>query len=151
MRIQDVMSRNILSVAPDAPLSEARTHMKVGGVHHLVVESDHRIVGVLSERDLGGSKLAPRDGVVADIMTENVVTASPQTTIRQAANLLRGRSIGCLPVVDGGKPVGIVTTTDLLELLGRGVEKPIERSTRWTMRDRGARRSGPSVRHSRQG
>jgi acetoin utilization protein AcuB len=125
--------------------------MKTGGVHHLLVEKDREIVGVVSERDLGGTKLAARAGVVADVMTENVVTASPEATIRQAANLLRGRSIGCLPVVEEGRAVGIVTTTDLLELIGRGVEKPIERSTRWTLRDRGARRAGPTARRARRG
>jgi acetoin utilization protein AcuB len=145
------MSTEVLSVSPNLPLSEARTRMKTGGVHHLLVQKDREIVGVVSERDLGGTKLAARNGVVADVMTENVVTASPEATIRQAANLLRGRSIGCLPIVEEGRAVGIVTTTDLLELLGRGVEKPIRRSTRWTLRDRGARRAGPGERHARRG
>jgi acetoin utilization protein AcuB len=125
--------------------------MKAGGVHHLVVQKDRQIVGVVSERDLGGGKLAARAGVVADVMTENVVTADPEMTIRQAANLLRGRSIGCLPVVDEDRAVGIVTTTDLLDLLGRGVEKPIQRSTRWTLRSRGNRGAGPTARHARRG
>ena len=111
------MSRDIVSVSPDASLAKARTLMKVGRVHHLIVEDDRRIVGVLSERDLGAPKLPAKDGVVADVMTKNVVSASRGMTIRQAANLLRGRSIGCLPVVDGAKIVGIVTTTDLLELM----------------------------------
>jgi CBS domain-containing protein len=125
--------------------------MKSGGIRHLIVQDQRRVVGVVSERDLGGTKLAPRDGVVADVMTANVVSAPPEATIRQAANLLRGRTIGCLPIVEGTKAVGVVTTTDLLELIGRGVEKPIERSTRWTLRDRGARRSGPTARRARRG
>jgi acetoin utilization protein AcuB len=151
MRIQDIMSTKVLSVSPSVSLSEARTRMKAASVHHLLVQKDRDVVGVLSERDLGGGKLAARDGVVADVMTENVVTASPEMTIRQAANLLRGRSIGCLPVVEDERAVGIVTTTDLLELVGRGVEKPIQRSTRWTLRDRGDRRGGPTARHARRG
>jgi CBS domain-containing protein len=151
MRIQDIMSTEVLSVPPNLPLAEARSRMKTGGIHHLLVQKDREIVGVISERDLGGSKLAARDGVVADVMTAHVVTASPEMTIRQAANLLRGRSIGCLPVVAEAKAVGIVTTTDLLDLIGRGVEKPVERSTRWTLRSRGARRSGPTARHARRG
>ena len=59
--------------------------------------------------------------------------------------------IGCLPVLDGDKPVGIVTTTDLLDFIGRGSERPIERSTRWTLRARGARRASASARHARRG
>jgi acetoin utilization protein AcuB len=151
MRIQDIMSTAIISTSPEASLVKARGPMKVGRVHHLIVEKDGKIVGVLSERDLGGTKVGASAGVVSDVMTEDVLTVAPETTIRQAANLLRGHSIGCLPVVDGERPVGIVTTTDLLELIGRGVEKPVARSTRWTLRDRGARRSGPSVRRERRG
>lgn len=151
MRIQDIMSTAIISTSPDASLAKARGQMKVGRVHHLIVEKDGKIIGIISERDLGGTKLAERDGVVSDVMTGNVLTVAPDATIRQAANLLRGHSIGCLPVTDGERPVGIVTTTDLLELIGRGVEKPVTRSTRWTLRDRGARRSGPSARRTRQG
>jgi hypothetical protein len=46
--------------------------------------------------------------------------------------------------------VGIVTTTDLLELIGRGVEKPVERSTRWTLRRRGPGRATATARHERR-
>ncbi|CAN5899249.1 hypothetical protein BH11MYX2_BH11MYX2_11170 [soil metagenome] len=69
-------------------------------------------------------------------MTAHVVVAAPETTIKQAANLLRGRVIGCLPVVDGKTLVGIVTTTDLLELIGRGAERPVLETNRWTMKGR---------------
>jgi CBS domain-containing protein len=61
-------------------------------------------------------------------------------TIRQAANLLRGRTIGCLPVLEDGKLVGILTTTDLLELIGRASERPVSKGKRWVMKGRGARR-----------
>jgi len=61
-------------------------------------------------------------------------------TLRQAANLLRGRTIGCLPVVEGGELVGILTTTDLLELIGRGAEKPVAKGKRWVLKGRGPRR-----------
>ena len=60
-------------------------------------------------------------------------------TVREAANLLRGRSIGCLPVFDGDQLAGIVTTSDLLELIGRGVERPVAESTRWTLGRRPSR------------
>lgn len=145
------MSSDVLSISPEASLVEARTRMRTGGVRHLVVQKDRRILGVISERDLGGTKLRSADGVVADVMTGNVVTASPETTVRRAANLLRGRTIGCLPIVDGERAVGIVTTTDLLEVLGSGAERPVERGTRWTLRDRGPRGTGASARRVRGG
>lgn len=72
-------------------------------------------------------------------MVREVATASPETTIRQAANMLRGRTIGCLPVVEDSKLVGIVTVTDLLDLVGEVIRKastdarwkPVRRMGRW--------------------
>jgi hypothetical protein len=53
--------------------------------------------------------------------------------------------------MEGAKPLGIVTTTDLLDLIGRGAERPIERSTRRTLSARGPRRARPGLRHARRG
>jgi CBS domain-containing protein len=69
-------------------------------------------------------------------MTAPAVTADPTTTVRQAANIMRGRSIGCLVVVKAGRAVGIVTVSDLLELMGRGVDRPVAETKRWTLRHR---------------
>jgi CBS domain-containing protein len=63
-------------------------------------------------------------------MAADPVSASPATTLRQAANLMRGRSVGCLLVVEDGRVVGIVTTTDLLEQLGRRATRPPVRTER---------------------
>jgi acetoin utilization protein AcuB len=110
--------------------------MRSAKIRHLVVVRGRKVLGVLSDRDLG---LGTRESVV-DVMTEHAISASPDMTIRKAANLLRGRSVGCLPVMEDGKLVGIVTTTDLLERIGRGAERPISRGKRWTLKGRGPRR-----------
>ena len=154
MRLQDIMSTDIKSVTPSVTVATARNLMRVDGIHHLLVVDDRRVVGIVSDRDLGGRVGARRgDGgatSIADVMSAHVVTVTADATIRQAANLMRGRGIGCLAVVADEKPVGIVTITDLLELIGRGVERPIERSKRWTLRRRGARDAGPGTRHARR-
>jgi len=144
------------TIAPSATVAEARNLMRVSGIHHLIVRDQRRVVGVVSDRDLGGRVSARgRDGdarAIADVMSPDVVTAAPETTIRQAANLMRGRSIGCLAVLDGDRPIGIVTTTDLLELIGRGAERPSEHSaTPWAIRSRGHRGAAASARHARRG
>lgn len=145
------MTPEIKTISPSASLGEARATMKLSRIRHLLVREGRQIVGVVSDRDFGVLTAANAQQRVADVMTGDLVTATPETTVRQAANLFRGRSIGCLPVLEDGKPVGIVTTTDLLELIGRGSERPIERSTRWTLRDRGPRRAGSTSRRARQG
>jgi acetoin utilization protein AcuB len=122
MRLEELMTKDVKTCHPAEPVSEAQARMRLHHFHHLVVAEGTRVLGVLSERDLRG---APRrDAVVGDVMTTSVVTADPHTTVREAANLLRGRSIGCLPVMKGSRLVGIVTVTDLLELVGKGTTSP---------------------------
>lgn len=154
MRLQDIMSREIKSIELTAGIAQARNLMRTYRVRHLLVLDERELVGIVSERDVGRrvSEAERSDGLtVADVMTRSLVTARPATTIRQAANLMRGHVIGCVVVLDEDKPVGIVTTTDLLELIGRGVERPIERSTRWTLRARGRSGGRPEERHARRG
>jgi CBS domain-containing protein len=77
------------------------------------------VIGLLSERDLGGRHGTPvrYRHRVRDLMTPDPLVLDPEAEVRQAAELLRGFSIGCFPVVSGTALVGIVTTSDLLEVL----------------------------------
>jgi CBS domain-containing protein len=126
MRLQEIMSTDVVTTAPGRTVAEAREEMRRRDVHHLVVVEDGRVVGIVSSRDTG-------EGTVRDVMQGRIISATTDTTVREAANLLRGRSIGCLPVYDGDQLAGIVTTTDLLELIGRGVERPVGESRKWTV------------------
>ena len=147
------MSVEVKTIAPDATIVEARTLMTSAGVRHLIVLEEGGVVGVLSDRDLGGRVSAGRGDYenlsVSEVMSPHVVSLPPDATIRQAANRLRGHGIGCLAIMDEGELLGIVTTTDLLELIGRGAQRPIERSVKWTMASRGSRGARPQDRHSR--
>ncbi len=127
MRVQDVMTDQVYKVSPDTTAEDAWNLMRMHRIHHLVVTQAGRIVGLLSARDVGGIKRARARGLhrVADLMTQRVVTISPTTPIRRAANVMRGHAIGCLVVVSGGRVVGIVTVADLLELMGRGLDRPV--------------------------
>jgi acetoin utilization protein AcuB len=130
MRVQDIMSNKVRSIPRELDTAAARYTMRNANCHHLVVVEGDRIVGILSQRDLGGSRdEALPAGQVGDIMSSHVVVAAPETSIRTAANLLRGHNIGCLPVVDGKKLVGIVTTSDLLALIGDGTARTTKRRT----------------------
>lgn len=138
MRIAEVMSEPVRTVAPAMPAERAVELMRQKGQHHLVVTEGGELVGLLSERDAGGRRggVLRQRRTVADLMTANVVTIRPDATVRQAANLMRGRSIGSLVVTDGRQIAGIVTVSDLLELLGRGVERPMAATRRWTLKHR---------------
>jgi acetoin utilization protein AcuB len=119
MRLQDVMTDQVYKVSPDTTAEIAWSLMRMRRIHHLVVTQDGRIVGLLSARDFGAIKgaRARERYTVADLMNRQVVTASPATPVRRAANVMRGHAIGCLVVVERGRIVGIVTAADLLDLL----------------------------------
>jgi acetoin utilization protein AcuB len=140
MRVGDVMTRSVETVPVEESAEAALTRMRFRKIRHLVVTRTGQMAGVVSSRDLEGLGSLRTVQTVEEAMTSPAITASPETTLRQAANLFRGRSIGCLPVVDGGRLVGILTTTDLLELIGRGAERPVAKSRRWVMKGRGPRR-----------
>ena len=142
MRLKDIMESPVSTVGANEPAQQAWERMHLHRIHHLIVTEGAQIVGVISARDLGGraGHRARIGRSVADLMTRTgVVVATPNTTVRQAANLMRGRSIGCLPVVEAGHLSGIVTVTDLLELIGRGAERPVAKAQRWIMAGRGHR------------
>ena len=54
MRLQDIMSTNVKTVTPSVTVATARNLMRVDGIHHLLVVDDRRVVGIVSDRDLGG-------------------------------------------------------------------------------------------------
>lgn len=125
MRIREIMSEPVESVAPSMPLDQAAGLMRALRVHHLVVREGSKTVGILSASDVPTSGAAHDGGVVRDVMSLDVVSIEEGETVRRAANLMRGRSIGCLIATRAGKMVGIVTVSDLLDLLGKGGERRV--------------------------
>jgi CBS domain-containing protein len=117
MRISELMTPKVISVSPDDPLSVAREHFRANNIHHLLVIERGRVVGVISVREVIGK---PADATVGSVMARNVMTVGPDTSTRDVATAMIGRGHGCVPIVDCGRIVGIVTTTDLLRVLSRG-------------------------------
>lgn len=140
MRVYEVMSKDVETVRPAVHASEARTRMRQRKIHHLVVTQGAELQGIVSDRDLGGSKL-PRtlgDWTVGDLMTSPVVTVTARTPIRRAAALMKGRSIGSLVVTSAnGKVAGIVTVADLLDWIARKPTHVSDRALRKAREERG--------------
>jgi acetoin utilization protein AcuB len=123
MRVREIMTEPVETVPPSIPLDQAAGLMRTLRVHHLVVKEGSKTVGLLSARDLPKPSAAHDGGVVRDVMSLNVATIDEGETVRRAASLMRGRSIGCLVATRKGKMTGIVTVSDLLDLLGKGGER----------------------------
>jgi acetoin utilization protein AcuB len=119
LKLRDIL-RPAPVIAPHETATTAWDRMHDLGVDHLVVVRGDEIAGVLSRHDLGGPLGGGHRRMgrhVADLMKADVVVASPGTDVKSAAGLMRRHGIGCLPVADDGKLVGLVTVADLLALL----------------------------------
>ena len=120
-----IMSTNVITVPLTATLAEARSLMQKNRFHHLpVVNESGDFVGLLTQTDVlaatdsilrdAENRLRARSIPIEDVMVRNVVTISPDASVRQAALFLEKYRIGCLPVVTDGKLVGIITDTDFV-------------------------------------
>jgi CBS domain-containing protein len=137
--VRDVMTKDPLTVDPDAPIATARAVMIEREIRHLpVVDAGGRLVGMVSDRDLRNAAIAPAieeylspagrrrlrglgemlDRLrVKDVMRWGAVTTPPDAPVAQAAAVMFEARVSSLPVVQAGRLVGIVTERDLLRAL----------------------------------
>jgi len=130
MRVREIMAAPVYAVSHTMPLNEAADLMRRQRVHHLVVKESGRILGVLSTHDIRRepSSASGEGWRVGDFMSASVATVSENDTVRHAAHLMRGRSIGCLAVTRDDELAGIVTVSHLLSLLGQDGDRRREPS-----------------------
>lgn len=133
--VRDLMTQNVLSVEQNQKLATADDIMRLGRVRHvLVVDEEGDLQGVVSQRDLflGGLLRALGYGTrakeqaldslrVKDAMRTEPITTSPDATLESAARLMAEGKIGCLPVLEAGRIVGILTEGDFV-LLAAGLK-----------------------------
>jgi acetoin utilization protein AcuB len=132
MLISEVMKKNPVTVNFDIKLNEAYKLMQDKKIRHLPILKEEKLIGVVTDRDLrlATSKLSEHpfdpETEVEKIMSHPVSTTSPNDPIERATQVMRELKIGCLPVVEEMKLVGIVTNTDLLDalLMLTGVHQP---------------------------
>jgi len=129
-QVRDIMTPDPRVIEPGATVREAWATMKENGFRHLPVVDAGRLVGVISITDigrLGATVPAILERTVGQSMTPNPMTMSPDEPIESAAAQMGLHKINCLPIVEGAKLIGIVTTYDLLDAL---VRRLVPRSTR---------------------
>jgi acetoin utilization protein AcuB len=130
MEVVQWMTKSVLTVKPQESLRHARERLAKYRINQLPVVIDDKLVGIVTDRDVRDaypSSLRLFHGkdidefgdshTVEEVMTYNVVTVTPNTSIREAARLLRQQRFGALPVVEDGMLVGIITRSDLLDAM----------------------------------
>ena len=134
---RQIMSFPVVILRPASTVAEAKTLLRRRRFRHLpVVTDDGRLVGMVSERylvdgipdPLRPEELRPPppdDRSVGEVMTTRVLTATPDTPIREAARVMTEERVGCLPILDRRlRPVGILTLSDVLDCVGK--DEPLD-------------------------
>ena len=117
--VKEKMTPTPITIHPNASLAEARALLNQHRIRHLPAIEEGRLVGIVTDRDIRSAASASslEKVKVADTMTRNVITVSPDTQVQVAAKLMLTHRIGGLPVVKKGELLGIITETDLLHAL----------------------------------
>ncbi|MFL6057279.1 MAG: acetoin utilization AcuB family protein [Rubrobacteraceae bacterium] len=124
--VKDSMSRQVVALPPQATAGEALALCRERRIRHMPVLKDGRLVGIVSDRDLRSATPALGDParaealgriLISEVMASEVTTALPDDPIEEAANAMREKKIGCLPVVEDDNLVGIISSSDVMEAL----------------------------------
>jgi CBS domain-containing protein len=115
--VRDVMTADPVSLEKTASVSDAARKMKDRDIGDVIVVEDGRICGVVTDRDLVVRSLAegrdPEATTVGEVCSREVATVSPGDDLRAAGDLMRDKAVRRMPVVEEGRPVGIVSMGDL--------------------------------------
>ena len=131
MLVRERMSCTPVTVTADVPINEALRLMRDRQVRRLpVVDKDGNLIGIVSEKDLLYASPSPATSLsiyemhyllsqlrIQELMAKEVITVSPDTLLEEAARIMVDHKIGGLPVTEGRKLVGIITQTDIFEVL----------------------------------
>ena len=134
MLVRDVMQSKLITIDPETTLPQAMRLAAERRVRHLPVVRDGELIGIVSDRDLKQAMASPATSLeahelnyllnrltVGEIMTRAVITIGPMAPFEEAARLMVQEKISALPVMAAGQLIGIVTETDLLDLLVRAM------------------------------
>lgn len=124
--VKDSMTREVVVLSPETTAGEALALCRERRIRHLPVLEAGLLVGIVSDRDLRSAAPGLGDPAraaalekirVSEVMTRDVATTRPDDPIEEAANRMREKRIGCLPVMEDERLVGILTSSDVMEAL----------------------------------
>jgi CBS domain-containing protein len=114
----ELMTGELVSVAPEDTLGEAAEQMAVQGVGSAIVLDHGRLIGILTERDLlkaVAGRVHTSEARVREWMTEDPITASEATSGEEAVRTMLEHGFRHLPVVEGGRTVGVVSLRECIQ------------------------------------
>jgi CBS domain-containing protein len=126
MRISQIMTEAAVTDRPDDTLRQAAGKMREQQTGSLLVLDREELVGIITERDVlkAVATEMPLDTPVSEVMSKDLITVEPGTSLREAAGIMSERWIRHLPVLEGGRLVGIVSQRDLVGVLAGALNEP---------------------------
>jgi CBS domain-containing protein len=126
MKITEIMTEAAVTDRPDDSLEAAAKKMWEQQTGSLLVTDGEDLVGIVTERDIlrAVATGTPLDTPLSAVMTKDLVTVDPGTSLRDAARIMTEKWIRHLPVLDGGKLIGIVSQRDLSGVLAGALNEP---------------------------
>ena len=120
VRVRDAMTRNPVTVTPDASIKKCAEIMEGNKVGSLVIKKNGSLFGVIKERDIVRSVVLDNHDaekeLVENYMIKKVITITPDVDIYEALLVMRDEDVRMLPVLDGNKLVGLLTVKDILKI-----------------------------------
>src|SRR4030066_731392 len=130
MLVRKKMKKALIPITKDDRMTTAKKILREKNIRHLPVVDGKKLIGLVSNMDIRKAEASPATSLeihelhylldkltVGEIMTRNVITLSPDISVEEAATLLHDNKIGCLPVIEDGNLVGIITENDVMEIL----------------------------------
>ena len=130
MKISELMTRDVETLDRNDTLSLAEDLMKMKRIRHLPVTDNGELAGIISQRDMFHAGLSTAMGfgmkakgdflkavLVKEIMTDKVITIGSGADVKAAAQLMLKKKIGCLPVVNNGELVGLISESDVIRIV----------------------------------
>ena len=128
--VNQVMSKNVLTLDKSASLQEAAENMKKLNVGCVIVTENNNPIGIITERDFVTKIVAegrPLFTEIQEVMSSPLITIDSEETIWEASELMKERSIHKLPVKENEQIAGIVTTTDIVKISSVGSDSEMRR------------------------
>jgi CBS domain-containing protein len=129
MTIADIMNKSVISVDASLTINEAAKMMEDAKVGAVIVMENNSPIGIVTDRDFAVRVVAHAYQIsspVKQIMSSPLFSINLDESVRTAADLMHGRGIMKLPVIDGEKVVGIITARDIVNLLAVCVEEDMK-------------------------
>jgi CBS domain-containing protein len=108
--VAEVMGTELFTLTPDTVVSSALRLAATKRIHHFLVIEDGNLTGIVCQADL---RQARRETLVGECMSSPVLCIGPETTLKEAADIMEQNAVGCLPVVTGAFLVGVITQAKL--------------------------------------